>query len=294
MNIKNLIKGIQEKNLYSLIVILLSFTISIFFANYNLNKHDRIVWNGNSNYHQMIKTDSLRYMGHGAEIKKQVLEGKSYFKSGRESYTKYLPPRIAAAYYYIFDVDLYNNFEEKVVNTEIHFPYLLIQSIFYFLSVWLLYCSIKHIFSNRICFFIIFFLSIEPTIFQYHGTFWSESYFFTLQIIIISLILKKNPSSINYYFLGFFLAVLSLQKQMAIFYVVPIIIYLLFFLKNLKYKKIFIVILGYLTIQLFLGYHNLQRSGTFYVLTADTKLDLHRDLVEPVMANNRNITRNEF
>jgi hypothetical protein len=223
-----------------------------------------------------------------------MLEGISFFKSGRESYTKYLPPRIAAAYYYFFDLELYDNFENKMVNTGIHFFYLLFQCLFYFFSVWLLYQSIKNTFSNRICFFIVSFLCLEPTIFQYHGTFWSESYFFSLQVIIISLALKNNLTYKNYYFLGFLIGVLSLQKQMAIFYIFPIALYFFIFLKNFKYRKILIVIIGYLTIQSLMAYHNFQRAGKIYIMTADTKLDLHRDFVEPVIANKKDITRNEF
>ena len=40
------------------------------------------------------------------EIKNQIKEGVNFFETGREHYTKYLPPRLAAAYYYFFDKDL--------------------------------------------------------------------------------------------------------------------------------------------------------------------------------------------
>ena len=293
MYIKNLFNKINKNNLPNY-VILFGLLLSIFFINYNLNKYDRNIFKENSFYHQMIKTDSLRYMGHGAEIKKDILEGKNYFKSGRENYTKYLPPRISAAYYYFFDLDLYDNFDNKLINTGIHFFYLLFQCLFYFFSVWLLHRSIKDKFSNRVCFFIIGFLCLEPTIFQYHATFWSESYFFSLQILIISLILNNNLNYKNFYILGFIIGLLSLQKQMSIFYILPVIIYFFIYLKNFKFKKIFIMLIGFLTIQSFIGYHNFQRSGVVYVLTADTKLDLHRDFVEPVIANKEGITRSEF
>ena len=39
-----------------------------------------------------------------AEIKKDLENGKNFFETGREHYTKYLPPRLAAAYYYFFDL----------------------------------------------------------------------------------------------------------------------------------------------------------------------------------------------
>ena len=167
----------MKKFSFTIIFILISFLISILISNYNLTNYDKIVVNNSGSYHQMIKTDSLRYLRHGAEIKNQLENNVDYFLTGRENYTKYLPPRIAAAYYIFFDKELFNNFDERVVNTGIHFSYLLIQCFFYFFSVALLFFSIKKIFDKRIVFFIILFLCIEPTIFQYHGTFWSESFF---------------------------------------------------------------------------------------------------------------------
>jgi len=247
---------------YTYLVILLGLVLSIFVSKYNLIKFDKYIIgispiNGEQFlYHPMIKSDSKRYLSHGAEIKNAIENGISFFKSGRESYTKYLPPRIAAAYYYFFDYDLFNNFDEKIINTGIHFPYLIIQCIFYFFSLLLLFFSLKKILSDKICFFIIFFLSFEPTIFQYHGTFWSESLFFSIQILLISLILDKNKKFFKFFVIGFFLAILSMQKQMAILYVVPIVLYFFILIKESRIGKIMFILLGFFISQSFLGYNN--------------------------------------
>ena len=42
---------------------------------------------------------------------------------------------------------------------------------------------------------------------------------------------------------------------------------------------------------MFIGYNNLSRSGKFYVMTSDTKLDLHRDLVVKVISKEMNWKR---
>jgi hypothetical protein len=81
---------------------------------------------------------------------------------------------------------------------------------------------------------------------------------------------------------------------MAIFYVVPVVVFYYFTEKFNKIRKILIVICGFFFIQLILGVNNYERSGKFYLLTADTKLDLHRDLVEIVMSKKSNITRKDF
>ena len=99
----------------------------------------------------MIKSDTLRYLGHGAEIKRDLENKKSFFDTGRVHYTKYLPPRLAALYYYAFDVDLFNNWDEKKINEGIHYFYLFIQCIIYFLSIisFFLFMSIRVVESRK-------------------------------------------------------------------------------------------------------------------------------------------------
>ena len=284
----------KRNNLLTYFIILFSFILSIAVSNYNLKNYDKIVSKSDIRYHQMIKTDALRYLGHGAEIKKQLDEGVSFFSTGRENYTKYLPPRLAALYYYVFDINLFNNFEERIVNIGIHHNYLYIQCFIYFLSILFLYFSIREKFDEKIIFFIIVFLCLEPTIFQYHGTFWSESVFFSIQIILLSLILSQRKNYYTFFLIGFVIGVLSLQKQLAIFYIVPCIIFFLFSLKEKKKSSFFLIFIGYMIIQMFIGYNNLSRSGKFYVMTSDTKLDLHRDLVVKVISKEMNLSMQEF
>ena len=278
----------------SIIVIFFGFLLSVSVSIYNLQKYDKNVEINGKTYHLMIKTDSYRYLSHGAEIKKDLENGINFFDTGRENYTKYLPPRIAAAYYYFFNIDLFNNLEEKKINTGIHFKYLLFQCMFYFFCVLMLYFSISQILNKEICLFIVLFLCLEPTIFQYHGTFWSESIFFSLQVLLISLILKKNSSYLNFFAIGFFLAILSMQKQMSLFYIIPVIIYLLIFTEHMKFRKISSLLIGFIIIQAFLGFNNYKRSGQFYIMTADTKIDLHIYLVTRVMSKKYEITGMEF
>lgn len=277
------------------IIILISFIFSIIISNYNLDKHDNFfVADGKQLHHKMIKYDAYRYMSHGAEIKKDIKDGKSFFQSGREHFTKYLPPRLAAAYYYIFSVDLFDNFENKNINLGIHFPYLIIQCLIYFISLYYLYSIISKKFEPKVCTAIIFFLALEPTIFQYHGTFWTESIFFSIQLIILGLILNDKLNSFNFFMLGMFLSLLSLQKQVAYFYIVPIIIYYLFFIEKKKYFSLITLLFGFFIFQIFVGYNNYVRSGKFYLLTADTKTAVYHNIVEQIVVKSKNITPREF
>ena len=284
-----------QNNKIIIFTIFLGFFISILITSNNLNKYDKNVKRADgSYYHQMIKADAYRYAAHGNEIKNQLKDGLNFFETGREHYTKYLPPRIYAAYYQLFDINLFNKLDSEKINTGVHFLYLLFQSLLYYFSIILLYFTISKIINHKTTFFIILFLCIEPTILQYHSSFWSESIFFSLQIILISLILKKKQSNFNFFIIGIFLTLLSFQKEYSIFYIIPIIIYFYLTLDNLKYKKFIFLLLGFFLVQSVLGYNNYKRSGVFYIMTADSKINLHLDLVARVMIPKLKTTDKEF
>lgn len=292
----NLKKSLMYKKKISIYFILFSLFVSILVSEYNLKNYDKnILKEDGKSYHQMIKTDPHRYLSEGYEIKKQWKKGVFFFKSGPENYTKYLPSRIAAIYYYIFDYKFYDNeTEKKNLKIGIHNFYLFFQCLFYFLSVYFfsnqLFLKIKNNFTSNV---IIIFLCIEPTLFQYHGSFWSESYFFSFQLLLLTFMLKP-PNFKNLMFVGIFLGILALQKQLAFFYIIPISLYYMYFIKEKKISKVFFIFLFYFLVLSVLGLNNLGRTGKFYILTADTKIDLHLDLIEKVMVKKKNISRNEF
>ena len=83
---------------------------------------------------------------------------------------------------------------------DIHFPYLIIQCLIYYISLFFLYSIISNKLEKKVCMGIIFFLALEPTIFQYHGTFWTESIFFSIQLIIIGLILNDKVNLKKFFY----------------------------------------------------------------------------------------------
>jgi hypothetical protein len=282
------------KNKIILLIVFISFSFSCLLSINNIYKYDKNIKNIDSNtyYHQMIKFDTLRFMSGGDKIKDQLKNGISFFATGDENFTKYLPSRIAAAYYYFFNLDLFSDSEKKIIKTGIHLPYLVIQSFFYYLSLLILYYSIKNKFNFRICLLIIIFLSLEPTIFQYHSTFWSESYFFSLQIILLSLIINKEKT-LSLFLVGLITSFLALQKELAYFYIIIIIIYYITFSKR-RIKALSCIFLSFLLIQIIVGLGNYKKSGKFYILPATTKFDLHLTLVKNVVTKKENITEKEF
>ena len=285
----------DKNNKIALSIILLGLIISIIISINNINKYDvNKISDQGIEYHQMIKADVYRYLSHGNEIKIQLSEGVNFFKTGREHYTKYLPPRIMAAYYYITDTNLFSNLSKNKIQTGIHLPYLVFQSILYYFAVIFLYFVISKRIDKKICFGIIAFLCFEPTILQYHSSFWSESIFFTIQILITSYVLKTKKTNFNFLIIGMLLATLSLQKEYSIFYIVPLSIYFFVYLDNSKFKKLIIMIIGFFLVQSILAFNNYKRSGEFYLMTADSKINLHIDLVKKVIKKKFEISGKEF
>ena len=76
---------------YIKILIFLSFCISLIVSKYNLNNYDRYSEkDGIALYHIMIKSDTNRYLSHGAEIKKDLenLVQNWYSKTASKEITK--------------------------------------------------------------------------------------------------------------------------------------------------------------------------------------------------------------
>ena len=268
------------------ITVFISIFFSVLYANFNIKNYDKNIINKNGvSTHLLIKDDSFRYFSHGYEIKQELKNNVDYFETGRTNFTKYLFPRIIALYYLTFDYNLYDNIEKKIVNIGIHKNFLYFQILLYYLSVLFLYTQIRRVIDNKYLFFSILFLCLEPTIFQYHASFWSESIFFSFQILIMGFILSKNYSNFRLFLLGILLAFLALQRTNGFYYFVPLLFYFYFYFIN-KYdflKKIPIIALGFILITSLVGYHNLKKSGKYFIIPLEAKAALFAYVVPNIL-----------
>ena len=255
-----------------LILFLFSSILSLIYIKHNIKNYDKNILDDNGrSVHLMIKSDTQRYFSHGHEIKKQIDENYNYFDTGRDNFTKYLFPRIIALYYKIFDYELYENEKNKIINLGIHQNFLIFQILLYYLSVFFLYTQTKHKINNKFLFFAILFLCLEPTIFQYHGSFWSESIFFSLQVLIMALILNNKNSNLKLFLIGILLSFLALQRTNGFYYLIPVLIYFYFSKESYFFKKIIFMLLGFVILVTFVSYHNFKKSGKFFIIPTETK-----------------------
>jgi len=256
------------KKKYIFFLILISFIVSIIVSINYVTKYDKIT---SDQRHGMIK-DSIRGDWNKADKLNKVKTENFYNFFYKIGYDKpYLPPRTVALYYSLINKDIKDQNNNFQVNDKKYFL-LILQAFFYYMC--LLFLSmvlLKRKENQNIIFFSILFLSLEPTILQWHSSFFTESIFFSLQIIVLAFFLKKDKKSSDYIFIGLFCGILLLQKSAGVYYPFIIISFLAITENFKKIKKILLVLMSYFLVCLFIGYTNYIRSNNFYFIPLQTK-----------------------
>ncbi len=276
-------------NIFYLILVL-SFSCSILNSIYQINNFDNYKQTTSlKEYHSMITGDIENFYQEGNEIAKGIRSGENYFETGGEYRRPYLPSRIFAVFSILMDKELYN--KNNRVNENINKIYLLFfQSLIYYLLLYFLYKKVVIFFPKLNSQVSILFLAFEPTIFMYHSSFWSESIFFSLQLLLIIIILKEKFNIIDLLMIGLLLGILYLQRSVAIFYIIPIFIFFYFKDRNTIIKSIFLISFGYLLIHLIVGFHNYKRSSIFYSTSTQAKDGFYIYLAPNILAKKLNIS----
>jgi hypothetical protein len=235
----------------------------------------------------MIKIAIGHHWGEADRILKDIKSGKNYFASGKEYYDEFLPPRFLALYYYITGYEIYDS-EMKIKRNNGKLPYLIIKTLLYYLAL-LYFCKkIFSIFPLKNCFFIILFLAIEPSIFQYHSSFWNESLFFPFEILLLSLLLDQSRNILKNILIGFILGIMFTISQEFLLYIIPLIFYLFILFKKKSIKPILSLMVGYLLIFIVIGFHNYKRIGMAYFMPNGSKTALYIYLAPQVLAKKNN------
>ena len=286
----NIFAKIISKEFIFLIVFLFSFLFSVSNNFYQMNSFDNYkISETTEERHSMITGDIEEFYREGDLISNEIRNGKNYFNTGGEYRRPYLPSRIFALFSLTSKEELYDfNNRVKLNNSKIYI--LLCQSIIYYFLLFVLYRKIVSLFPKSICKLTILFLAFEPTILMYHSSFWSESVFFSLQILLIIFFLKKEFNFFSLFLFGLLLGLFYLQRSVAVFYIFPIL--LLFYFKEKKnfLQKLIFISLGYIAIHVFVGFHNYERSGKFYTFSTQAKDGFYIYLAPEILAKKKNIT----
>jgi hypothetical protein len=242
----------------------------------------------------MLKDETLRIWHQAAKIVEDVKNGKNFFLSGDVTSTKPLPQRLVAIYSLISGHEIIKEWKPNIkIKLGGKLPFLIIQSLAYYLALIYLVLKISKIFPIKNCFYIIFFLAFEHTIFQYHLSFWSESFYFTLQILILGLLLGNSHKILDNLLIGILLGLLFLQRSVGIFYLMPIITYFLFSYRSKSIKPIIASVIGYTLIVSLVGFYNYKKMNLFYIFPIEGKRDIYVYFSTPLIAQKEKINENE-
>ncbi len=274
------------------VLIFLAFISSIVLGNYYLVKYDKYIDDGYS--HVMLKDETLYHWYEGAKIVENVKNGENFFLSGDVTFTKPLPQRLVAIYSLLSGHEIIEEWEPSIkIKLGGKLPFLIIQSLVFYLALVYLLIKISKIFPIENCFYIVFFLTFEHTIFQYHSSFWTESFYFTLQILILGLLFNNSHKIFDNLFTGILVGILFLQRSVAIFYIIPIIIYFIFSYRSKSAKPIIASVIGYSLIVLLIGIYNYKKSDIFYFYPSEGKRDVYNYISLPVLVQKEKISEPE-
>ena len=274
--------------------IFLSFIISTIISLNFVLKLDKYESDGKD--HFIIKGDVEGIWYEGEKYKQDLINNKGILGSGSEIYRSYLPPRLIALFSSIFNFDLINKQEgySKINLGFDKFYYLLIQSILFYLIVLKLYKSFLLKYDDKsTIFFTILFLCFCPSIFLFNSSFHTESLFFSLQLLIIILLIKPSTDIFFNLLLGIIITIMFLQKTVSFLYIFIIIFYLILYFKLKSIKPVLIISLVYIFALVSIGYANYKRVGVFYFMPTQGSEAIFHYLAKPILTKSQNISDEE-
>ena len=260
---------ITKSNKALIIIITLGITFSILYSLFNLKNFDK---NQDFNNHLMIRGDISFIWQESHEFKEDLLKNHKIIGAGKEYIRTFLPSKILSMFYLIFDEEFYQDYEKKVISLGGKFKFLFFQIIIFYSSLIFFYINLtKYYKDENLSLFTVGFLALDPNIIQWHSTFWTESIFFSLQLILLSQIIKERKSYSNFFIIGILLGITFLQKTVAIFLIFFVVIYLIFNEKEKKILNNLVLFVGFVIVLSFLAFDNYKKTGIPYIMPIQTK-----------------------
>ncbi len=250
------------------IFIFIGLVYSIINSIVHTNKYDKFYFvnSEGEEIHQIIKGDIKHYWDQASLFQEDIKEGKSFLISGGELERNYLYPKFISIYYLTINKNIKNqNGKFEINNYKFGIP--IIQSIIFYFVLIFFYKKLSKIYTGNALSFIVFFLALEPSMNQFHSSYWTESLYLSMLLLLFSFLLDLPKKSYSYLFLGIFIAIIYMQRSAGLFLFLPVIIYLIINLKYQAIKPSVLVLLGYSLVILFIGFQNHKRSGVFYITT---------------------------
>ena len=278
----------NKKSIY--LIIILSFFISLTLSKYYLTTYDLSI-NKDFNQkieHPMIKASINNHWYEANEIINDINKGKNFFISGAE-YDEFLPQRLLALYYLIINENILDqNNKLEIKNKKLGF--LVIHTIFFYLSLFYLTKVLIKKFPLKNVFLTIAFISLEPTIFQYHSSFYNESYVFPLQIFLFGLLIQNKRGLVPNFTIGILLGLMYCFGTEFLLYFIPVSIYITLVLKKKSLIPIVSLLIGLGFIFSLISLHNFLRVNNSYFATEGSKTAFYVYIAPSVYADKKKIS----
>jgi len=281
-----------NKKIITNFIIFISFILSVLLSLFYVGAYD--TYQLDQSTHVMLKEETYYHWFKAALIIEQIKNGASFFIAGEELFTKPLPQRLVAIYSYITNFNIVDDWKQNKISLGGKLPFLFTQSLIYYFSIFIFFKQTSKYFDANVNLLIIFFLCLEPTLFQYHSSFWTESFYFSIQLLLLSMMMSESKSNTKFIFIGILLGFLFIQRTAGFFYLLVILIYYFFTLKKDKYLKILLLILFYLIIYISVGLHNYKRMGIFYVMPTETKYGVYKYFSKDILKKVNNVSSKEI
>ena len=271
---KSKIVDYSKKVTFLIIIFGILLNISLSYKNINnfdnyRDRSDGVV----ENY--LIRSDIL-YGWKSAENVRQNLEENNFFEAIPVNDRWFLPCILIGFYFYIIDQEIFvnekiNENDYKIKKNNGKLGFLILQIILFYLSLNYLNNKLKKKFSQKSVLIIILFLSFEPTIFQWHSSFWSESIYLSLLLFLLGKIINLSQKNSRNLFIGVIVGIMFAQRSASFLLIIPILVYYIIFFKK-KFKPYFFLMLGYFFVIIFIGLNHKYKTDTFFILPYHSQL----------------------
>lgn len=262
-----------------------------------LKKYDRYEINNEGVLtHQIIKSDIQAAWNTAEEFRFKIENGENFFSS-LPSYERYfLPAVIVGSYYVLIDKEIFDkdSNENKILLKNYKFGILIIQIFLYYFILLFISNLLEKKFGVKYSTLVILFLSIEPTIIQWHSSFWSESFFLSLMLLSIYFLLKIRLNSIfSPLLLGFTLALLFLQKTIAFLYIFSFFIFLILKFKS-KLKPVILLTFSFILFMSLIITNNYFKTGNLFLISSQHQyFSYYYYFSHKIISDKKNISEEE-
>ena len=257
-----------------LLIILFGIIISFTIASKNLEKFDKIVENSSGKPKHMMLTSDMRHVWEVAEkFRFDLSRGKNFYDALPIYDRAFLQPILVGYYYHILDKEIYdkNDNGESIIKVQnFKFGILLIQILLYYFSVYFFITQFSKKFNQNkkyINLILLGILCLEPTILQWISSFWSESLFLSMLLILFGSLIRSIDNKISILFSGTLLGLIYALKAISFFFFFPIILFLLF-VHQKKILPIFLFLSGYVIVLFLIGFNHYKKTETFYIMSS--------------------------